>query len=62
LRGLTCNSLPSRLRFEISPHVKERNDRGNQEAEEVIREVIHAAIFSQNLAPRSDNIPVDLWH
>jgi len=40
--------LSPALRFEISPHVKERNDRGNQEAEKVIREVIHIAIFSQN--------------
>jgi hypothetical protein len=60
VRGLSGEGLPSRLRFEISPHVKERNDRGNQEAEEVIREVIHIAIFSQNCVPRSGNMTIAL--
>jgi hypothetical protein len=59
LRGLAGASLLSRLRFEISPHVKERNDRGNQEAEKVIREVIHIGIFSQNCAPKPGNMTMD---
>jgi hypothetical protein len=47
------------LFFEISPHVKERNDRGYQQADEVIDDVIHIGIFSQKYASSSGNMTVD---